>query len=33
MQMEEVLKHFLWDWTSFHEQYRLQTQSAPGITV
>ena len=33
MQMEEVLKHFLWDWTSFHEQYRLQTQAASGLTV
>jgi len=28
MQMEEVLQHFLWDWTSFQEQYRIQVQTA-----
>jgi len=33
MQMEEILRHFLWDWSSFHEQYRLQLQSSQGLTV
>ena len=33
MQMEEILQHFLWDWTSFHEQYRLQPHPQQGITV
>lgn len=30
MQMEDMLQHFLWDWNSFREQYRmpLQTVSA-----
>lgn len=32
MQMEEVLQHFLWDWTSFQEQYRLQLETT-GVTV
>ena len=27
MQMEEVLQHFLWDWTSFQEQYKMQLQT------
>lgn len=31
MQMEEVLQHFLWDWTSFQEQYKLQLQSPGGV--
>ena len=33
MQMEEILQHFLWDWTSFHEQYRLQTQTQSGVVA
>ena len=33
MQMEEILQHFLWDWTSFHEQYRLQPHPQQGITA
>ena len=28
MQMEETLQHFLWDWTSFQEQYKVQPQTA-----
>ena len=28
MQMEEVLQHFLWDWTSFQEQYKVQPPTA-----
>ena len=31
MQMEEVLQHFLWDWTSFHEQYRVQVNASGGV--
>ena len=27
MQMEEVLQHFLWDWTSFQDQYKMQLQT------
>lgn len=30
MQMEEVLQHFLWDWNSFQEQFKLQLQTANG---
>lgn len=33
MQMEEILQHFLWDWTSFNEQYRLQVQTQAGVTA
>ena len=32
MQMEELLQHFLWDWTSFQEQYKMQVQTS-GITA
>ena len=31
MQMEEVLQHFLWDWTSFHEQYRVHVSASGGV--
>jgi hypothetical protein len=27
MQMEDILQHFLWDWTSFQEQYKLSLQT------
>lgn len=33
MQMEEVLHHFLWDWTSFQEQYKVQLQASSGVTA
>jgi hypothetical protein len=33
MQMEEILQHFLWDWTSFNEQYRLQPLHQQGVTA
>ena len=33
MQMEEVLQHFLWDWTSYNEQYRVQSQSLLSASV
>lgn len=33
MQMEEVLQHFIWDWTSFHNQFKLQPQAQQGITA
>lgn len=33
MQMEEVLQHFLWDWTSFQEQYKVQLQTIQGVTA
>ena len=33
MQMEEILQHFLWDWTSFNEQYRVQSQSLQSAAV
>jgi len=33
MQMEEILQHFLWDWSSFNEQYRVQAQSLHSAVV
>ena len=33
MQMEDVLQHFLWDWSSFNEQYRVQAQSPQSAAV
>ena len=33
MQMEDVLQHFLWDWSAFNEQYRVHAQSYQSATV
>jgi len=33
MQMEELLQNFIWDWTSFQEQYRMQLQTVGGLSI
>lgn len=32
MQMEELLQHFLWDWTSFQESYRVALHSTATLS-
>lgn len=33
MQMEEMLPHFLWDWNSFREQFRMQLQTSSAAVI
>ena len=33
MQMEELLQHFIWDWKSFQEQYKMQLETVGGLSL